>query len=174
MKNYKSSIHRLVHIFKKGRDIWKNRALERQKTIKALMVKVRDLLKSRDNWKQRAKAAENELHQIKKNQSNRANLEKRHDNSVALMGEFIPADECSVLIPARHQNPVFVIQLAIEQFIINLNSFRGCQGTFRSFAQFFSIPIPRFSNIRNWILRAGLYQLFQTHEKADDWIYILD
>jgi len=31
MENYKSSIHRLAHLFKKGRDLWKNRALERQK-----------------------------------------------------------------------------------------------------------------------------------------------
>ena len=34
------------------------------------MVKVRDLSKSRDNWKQRAGAAEHELRQIKKAKSN--------------------------------------------------------------------------------------------------------
>ena len=138
MKNYKSSIHRLAHLFQKGRDLWKNRALKRQKTIKALLIKVRDLSKSRDNWKQQAKAAESELRQFKKKaKSNEPNPEKCNNSSMALIGEFIPADECSTLIPARHQNPVFIIQRAYEQFIINLNSFRGCQGTFESFAKFF-------------------------------------
>lgn len=175
MKDYKSSIHRLAHLFKKGRELWKNRALERQKIIKALMIKVRDLSKSRDNWKQRALMAESELHQVKKKaKSDEVNLEKANYNSVALIGEFIPADECSTLIPARHQNPVFVIQLAIEQFIINLNSFRGCQGSFESFAKFASLPIPGFSNIRSFLLRAGLYQLLQTQEKHSDWIFIID
>jgi len=70
MKNYKSSIHRLAHLFKEGRNLWKNRALERQQIIRALMVKVRDLSKSRDKWKQRAGAAEYELRQIKKAKSN--------------------------------------------------------------------------------------------------------
>jgi hypothetical protein len=174
MKNYKSSIHRLAHLFKKGRDLWKNRALERQKIVKSLMVKVRDLSKSRDNWKQRAKVAESELRQVKKTQPSSSKLEKCPENQVALAGEFIPADECSALIPTKHQNPVFVIQLAIEQFMTSLNSFRGCQSTFELFGKFFPIPTPSFSNIRHWILRAGLYQLLQLPEKANDWIYILD
>ena len=172
MKSYKSSIHRLAHLFKKGRDLWKSRALERQKKLKSLCVTVRDLSKSRDNWKLRAKTAEKKLHQIEETKSSKQS--KYNSNSVAKIGEFIPADECSTLVPARHHNPVFVIQLAIEQFMISLNSFRGSQKTFESFGKFFSLPIPSFSNIRSWMLRVGLYQLQQNHEKADDWIFILD
>jgi hypothetical protein len=170
MENYKSPIHRLAHLFKKGRDLWKNRALARQKKLKALEVKVRDLSISRDNWKLRAKSAETKLHQVEKTKPSK--LKKCND--IPLVGEFIQADECSTLIPARHQNPVFIIQLAIQQFTVSLNSFRGCQSTFESFSKFFAIPTPSFSNIRNWILRAGLYQLRQLHEYASDWIYILD
>jgi len=81
MKNYKSPIHRLAHLFKKGRDLWKNRALERQKKLKSLEVKIRDLSKSRDNWKLRAKTAEKKLYQIEETKSSK--LAKCSDNSVA-------------------------------------------------------------------------------------------
>lgn len=64
MKNYKSSIDRLARLFKKGRDVWKQRALEKQARIKSLEIKVRDLSKSREQWKQRAKAAEIQLSQL--------------------------------------------------------------------------------------------------------------
>jgi len=42
------------------------------------------------------------------------------------------------------------------------------------FAKFFEIPTPSYSNIRNWVLRAGLYQLLQIHKNYEDWIFILD
>ena len=45
-------------MFRKGRDNWKERALEKQKKLRASEVKVRDLLASRDYWKKRAIAAE--------------------------------------------------------------------------------------------------------------------
>jgi len=142
------------------------------KKLKALEIKVRDLSKSRANWKQRAKTAETKLHQIEKTESSK--LKKRNNNQVPLVGEIILANESSALIPARHQNPVFVIQRAQEQFITSLNSFRGCQSNFEIFSQIIPMPTPSFSNIRSWVLRAGLYQLLQSHEKAQDWIYILD
>jgi hypothetical protein len=55
---FKSPTSRLVRLFRAGRDNWKERALEKQKKLRASEIKVRDLLASREYWKKRAMAAE--------------------------------------------------------------------------------------------------------------------
>lgn len=54
MEEFKSPTSRLARLFRKGRDNWKQRALEKQKKVRALEVKVRDLSNSREYWKKRA------------------------------------------------------------------------------------------------------------------------
>ncbi len=61
MKKLKSSSSRLIRLFKQSRENWKETALERQKQLRALEIKVRDLSGSRENWKKRAMKAEKEL-----------------------------------------------------------------------------------------------------------------
>ena len=61
MQEFKSPSSRLAKLFYKGRDNWKQRALEKQKKLRALEIKVRDLSASRDYWKNRAKIAEEKL-----------------------------------------------------------------------------------------------------------------
>lgn len=61
MQEFKSPSSRLAKLFHKGRDNWKQRALEKQKKLRALEIKVRDLSASRDYWKNRAKIAEEKL-----------------------------------------------------------------------------------------------------------------
>lgn len=63
MKEYKSTDSRLAHIFQSSRDSWKQRALEKQRKVRYLEVKVRDVTKSRDYWKDRAKEAESKLNE---------------------------------------------------------------------------------------------------------------
>jgi hypothetical protein len=55
---FKSPTSRLARLFRAGRDNWKERALEKQKKLRASEIKVRDLLASREYWKKRAIAAE--------------------------------------------------------------------------------------------------------------------
>lgn len=55
MDSFKSSNNRLVNFFKSSRDKWKQKAATRHKEIRALKIKVRDLQKSRDNWKNKSK-----------------------------------------------------------------------------------------------------------------------
>ena len=43
MKGYKSSENRLVKLFKEGREKWKQRALSKQKKLRAMDIKVRDI-----------------------------------------------------------------------------------------------------------------------------------
>ena len=66
MQEFKTPISRLARLFRKERDNWKERALEKQKKNRALEIKVRDLLASRDNWKKRAKEAEEKLLKLQK------------------------------------------------------------------------------------------------------------
>ena len=73
MKGYKSSENRLVKVFKDGREKWKQRALLKQKKLRAMEVKVRDLSLSREKWKEKAlkleaglKQKEEEIEELKK------------------------------------------------------------------------------------------------------------
>lgn len=61
MQEFKSPVSRLARLFQKGRDSWREKALEKQKKVRALEIKVRDLTASREHWKQRALAAESEI-----------------------------------------------------------------------------------------------------------------
>jgi hypothetical protein len=61
MQEFKSPVIRLARLFKKGRDNWKEKALEKQALVRKLEIKVRDLTNSRANWKARALAAEKKL-----------------------------------------------------------------------------------------------------------------
>ena len=66
MKEFKSSDRRLAGVFLRSRDNWKERAIERQRKIRYLEVKVRDISASRDYWKKRAKEAESKLNEQKR------------------------------------------------------------------------------------------------------------
>ena len=54
MKGYKSSETRLLYLFKDGREKWKERALSKQKKLRAMEIKVRDISLSREKWKEKA------------------------------------------------------------------------------------------------------------------------
>ncbi len=43
-----------VYLFKEGREKWKERALSKQKKLRAMDIKVRDLALSREKWKEKA------------------------------------------------------------------------------------------------------------------------
>jgi hypothetical protein len=61
MQKLKSPVIRLARLFRKGRDNWKEKALEKQTKVRSLEIKVRDLSNSRENWKARALTAEKKL-----------------------------------------------------------------------------------------------------------------
>jgi hypothetical protein len=61
MQEFKSPVARLARLFHKGRDNWREKALEKQSKVRSLEIKIRDLSNSRENWKARALAAEKKL-----------------------------------------------------------------------------------------------------------------
>lgn len=54
-KKYKTPLKKLCDFFESSRDKWKKRSADKQKYIDELEVKVRDLTKSRNNWKEKYK-----------------------------------------------------------------------------------------------------------------------
>lgn len=50
-KQYKSAPARLARVFESSRDRWKDRAAQKQRTIRSQRVTIRDLEASRDRWK---------------------------------------------------------------------------------------------------------------------------
>lgn len=166
MKGFKSSVYRLAYFFKKSRDQWKDRALEKQGRIKALMVKIRDSSNSREKWKQKAKELEQRLNEILADKSISKDKE---------IQKLLPViEETALQTPVGHTYPIYIIQIAIQLFIHSLTSLRGSQKTFEIFSQIIDISVPSFNSIRMWIYRVGLYELQREHEFRSDWIFILD
>lgn len=67
-KQYKSTAKRLVVFFERSRTVWKGRALQYQAEKRALQIKIRDLKKSKENWKTRTKKLESQIEESKKKQ----------------------------------------------------------------------------------------------------------
>ena len=64
MKEFKSPVSRLARLFQKSRDNWKEKALSKQKRLRALEIKLRDLSASRAQWKAQAKEAQKTVLQL--------------------------------------------------------------------------------------------------------------
>ncbi|MDJ0578272.1 MAG: hypothetical protein QNJ65_24350 [Xenococcaceae cyanobacterium MO_234.B1] len=82
--------------------------------------------------------------------------------------------EIIALKPAQYTYPVFIIQLAIQQRIISFSSWRAIEKNFKLWAQFFNLPTPDFTTIRQWFLKLGIFELIKSKEKRTDWIFIID
>jgi hypothetical protein len=63
-KSYKIPVSRLARVMETSRDCWKQRAAQKQRTIRSLRVNVRDLRASRDRWKSLAREAQAQLQQL--------------------------------------------------------------------------------------------------------------
>lgn len=169
MNEYKSPKSRLVRLFKRSRDKWKERTKAKQKKIRAMETKVRDLNRSRNQWKEKAKQAQQELAQLKEQlRAEKTGTEEEGEEKTG--GE----EEGEWHRAQGHHYPAQIVQLGIEQVTHSLNSLRGSQKTFSLFNQYFKVGAPSYNSIRTWLLRVGLYTLKQRPVYDEDWIMILD
>ncbi len=165
MSDYISSVSRLVRLFERSRDKWRERSKAKQKRIRVLETKVRDLSQSREQWKQKAKQAQQESAALK--EKVKGQLETPEASPEADIGRLQAGNR-------GHHYPIEVVQLGIEQITHSLNSLRRGQKTFTLFSQHFCVAVPCFSSIRHWLLRVGLYELKQRPVYDEDWIMLLD
>ena len=163
-------VSRLARYFKSSRDKWKKKALEKPKKLRVNDQKIRDLTKSRDNWKSRAKKAEKRSKQLEKK------LEKQQQKSQS-SSESSPILKTTTedLLRARgHHYTVKTIQLSVQQVMQAGNSYRAVATTMELLSQNSQTDSPHFSSIRSWLGRIGLYELNRDKEKRSDWILIID
>ena len=130
MQGYRSAASRLARTFRASRDAWKARAEQKQKRLRALEIKVRDLQASRAQWKRRAQAAEAALRGERppspRGQSRAGGEEEAWEGDVK-EGELLPRGESPVMLPTPpkgHIYPVFIIQLAVQSVVLALSSLR--------------------------------------------------
>ena len=182
---YKTPLKKLAGFFQDSRDKWKQRSAEKQKRIDAQETKIRDLTKSREHWKQKAKDLEKQLKNQAKQHSPSNDQDSFENNSQrrkseTLQPEILPETvelSCEAdpwQAPAAHTYPLMTIQLGIQMVLFALCSLRGAMCCFDLFSQFYPIKSPCWVTIQNWILRFGLYELTKEKEYRNDWIYILD
>ena len=69
IEEYSSSEKRLVSWFLESRNKWKERALKKQKELRKAGIKIRDLEKSREEWKKKAKEYKEKSQQLEEEKS---------------------------------------------------------------------------------------------------------
>ena len=158
------SSSRLARYFKGSRDNWKNKALEKQKKLRAFEQKIRDLEKSREQWKSKAKKAEKKSKELERELEKSKKTEKPSSNF----------KKTTPITASLHHYTIETIQLSVQQVINGGNSYRSVETTMKLLSENFEVASPHFSSIRKWVGRVGLYELSRKKEKRNDWIFIID
>ena len=158
LTDFKRSYARLARLLGKSREKWKNKAIERHKTIRTLKVKVRDLEKSRAQWKARA------LNQ-KETELSTVTSESTED--------IVTVEDDERSAPHNHQYSLLIIRLALELQLMHI-SLRGTCHVLELFNWALLEGSPTFPTVQNWACRYGLYILNQAKEYRTDWVFVLD
>lgn len=167
IKGYKSSASRLARFFERSRDKWRGHAAEKQKKLRALETRVRDLERSRAKWKGRALHAEQALAEGDASKRAQGGGSQERDEEV-LEGDYLARRE-SVAAARGHCFDLDWVQWALVQLLVGLTSLRG---TARMLGEWEAKPA--VSTVRSWLFRLGLDVLQQPVSRRDDWIVILD
>ena len=169
MEEFKSSASRLAGLFKKSRDAWKKKALEKQRRLRSSQVKIRDLEQSRDRWKKRALEAKKALTgagDAPEKEDETADSEVAVDVDVEKRIALSP--------PAGHHYSTMVMQLAIRMVLDASVGSRGVHRVLDLLGTYFPVAAPAYTTVLNWLYRCGLHVLNRPVERRTDWILVLD
>lgn len=162
MEEFKSATSRLARLFKKSRDEWKAKSLDRQRRLRAAQVKIRDLEQSREKWKRRALEAEQALG------------DRTGDGEVSDEEPERGAGSAQELRVEGSHHELNQIQLTIGLY---LEVRRGCCMThqaLRLLGDHLAITTVSHATVLNWVYRLGLYRLMCTVQQCEDWIFVVD
>lgn len=162
MEEFKSPVSRLARLFKKSRDAWKAKALEKQRRLRAVQVKVRDLEHSREQWKKRALEAEKAL-------TGAVTGPEKADEPPASSGE-----RQEMGAPVGHHYRVMEMQLVIGMYLDAGVGSRSVGRVLDLISAYFPVATPAYTTVLNWVYRCGLYVLNRTLEWRPDWIFVAD
>jgi hypothetical protein len=168
------AIKRLAQYLDRRLGVWRTNAAGKQKKVRRLETRVRDLEKSRATWKARAMKAEQELGGVRPKRGSGRDMTEPEPDEV-LEGEYLPGDGKEGAEPARvrcHQYSLDVMEEVLGQLLIGLSSLRGsCR---MAAWRWGDEHAPALSTVRSWLFRMGLSLLRQPLERREDWILILD
>lgn len=175
MKDYKISDNRLARFFEKSRDQWRAHAAEKQKKLRALETRVRDLERSRAKWKERAQQAEQAIIEDEFSKDLEGN-DPQDSKKYELVGKYLVRGELSLEERVRgHSYSLGWIKWSLLQILIGLSNLHG---TCRMLAELGNAEeetrTPMISTVRSWLFRIGLSVMQQPVPRHDDWIIILD
>lgn len=162
MEEFKSASSRLARLFKKSRDAWKAKSLDKQRRLRAAQVKIRDLEQSRERWKRRALEAEQTL--------GRGQGEGEEDDGEADAGE---GSGKALRVEGTHHG-LGQIRLTIQFY---LDACSGCRSTHRALSLLvghLAIAPVSYTTVLNWVYRLGVYMLSRTVARCEDWIFVVD
>lgn len=174
MRKYKSEPGRLARLFKASREKWRAQAAAKQKKVRKLEIRVRDLEASRDKWKARAQVAERAVAEHR-----RAVWESSPSEEDA-EGESrarVPNEASGVNLERawRHRYPLWQVAWALHLVLVALTSFRGARRSLAGLREMgWEVAEPSATGIRQWLLRAGLYELRRPRTPGEAWILIVD
>ena len=174
MRKYKSEPGRLARLFKASREKWRAQAAEKQKKVRKLEIRVRDLEASREKWKGRAQAAEREVAQHR-----RARLapDGGEEDSESESSKWVArgSEGPSLERAWRHRFPLWLVQLALHLMVVALTSFRGASRSLAGLSEVgWEVDDPSAGGIRQWLLRVGLYELHRPRRLGEEWALIVD
>ena len=164
-------------MFRRSRDIWKQRAADKQRALKKLRITVRDLSESRDHWKAVAWQQSQEIATLRL-QLEQARQElpapgRMHTGSCG--GQLAPAE---LSAPKGHRHSVLVIRLCLLWYLDAHVSLRGVSEILLSLVSILGdalpLSLPYHQTVRSWLLRCGLFLLRRDVPPRDDWVWILD
>ena len=133
---------------------WKKRTLGYQKEKRQLQIKVRDLSRSKEKYKQKCISLEKIVGCDK--QEFKVGYTKQ---SKRFKGSLYPS---------------WQVEASINWYLQSSAGFRACGKGWQVMSKHLEIDSPSYGVIRQWVLRLGLYKLQQRVEKAEDWVYIID
>jgi hypothetical protein len=167
MEEFKSSASRLAGLFKKSRDAWKKKALEKQRRLRSSQVKIRDLEQSRDRWKKRALEAKKAL-------TGAGDAPEKEDETADSDVDVDVEKRIALSPPAGHHYSTMVMQLAIRMVLDASVGSRGVHRVLDLLGTYFPVPAPAYTTVLNWLYRGGLHVLKRPVERRTDWILVLD
>lgn len=161
--DYKSPPSRIVRSLRKGYDNQRQKNMQKSDTIQDLREKLRDTQQSRDMWKERTKAAETEIEELKKTCTELEDKKK----SPEIIDSGI---KCH-----NYKYTVTQVFISIKCFLGSSAGFRGLSSVFCILQEWMSSFIaPAYTTIRQWLLKIGLYKLNCPKYSPSGWFFIVD
>ena len=143
---------------KDNTNIWKNKAILRNKIISQQKKTIQELKESRAVWKEKYKALQTDFKALN-------SFKKTHN----FFDENLKAQ--------RHSYPIFLVLFCVKFLSYGAQSLRGCVHTLITINMCFGLrfkKIPCHNSIRNWACKMGYYRILSAEKSDTSWVVFVD